>query len=128
MVSCLWMVIVVLCSSNIGCEWCTQMFFFFFFNDTATTEIYTLSLHDALPISQCKPLGPNKLIRISSFPNLYQGVIDNSNTRYWLFLLFTETSSYNCYQIYVYSILKTCSHEHILDIFVYLSAVTALEL
>src|SRR5258705_12577981 len=24
--------------------------FFFFFNDTATTEIYTLSLHDALPI------------------------------------------------------------------------------
>src|SRR2546421_9419504 len=29
--------------------------FFFFFNDTATTEIYTLSLHDALPI--CVALG-----------------------------------------------------------------------
>src|SRR5256885_8320207 len=28
-----------------------NLFFFFFFNDTATTEIYTLSLHDALPIS-----------------------------------------------------------------------------
>src|SRR2546430_17198605 len=27
-----------------------QLFLFFFFNDTATTEIYTLSLHDALPI------------------------------------------------------------------------------
>src|SRR6266511_6318653 len=27
------------------------LYFFFFFNDTATTEIYTLSLHDALPIS-----------------------------------------------------------------------------
>src|SRR3989454_3054977 len=27
-----------------------SLFFFFFFNDTATTEIYTLSLHDALPI------------------------------------------------------------------------------
>src|SRR3712207_7646029 len=27
---------------------------FFFFNDTATTEIYTLSLHDALPISGCR--------------------------------------------------------------------------
>src|SRR2546422_4219621 len=27
-----------------------SMFLFFFFNDTATTEIYTLSLHDALPI------------------------------------------------------------------------------
>src|SRR5260370_831320 len=28
----------------------THYLFFFFFNDTATTEIYTLSLHDALPI------------------------------------------------------------------------------
>src|SRR5688572_31040606 len=33
---------MLLCSSYI--------YFFFFFNDTATTEIYTLSLHDALPI------------------------------------------------------------------------------
>ena len=31
-------------------------FVFFFFNDTATTEIYTLSLHDALPISQKRVL------------------------------------------------------------------------
>src|SRR2546422_11595761 len=30
----------------------SSLFFFFFFNDTATTEIYTLSLHDALPISE----------------------------------------------------------------------------
>src|SRR5258708_12644917 len=30
-----------------------RAFFFFFFNDTATTEIYTLSLHDALPICRC---------------------------------------------------------------------------
>src|SRR2546427_11870465 len=30
-------------------------FYFFFFNDTATTEIYTLSLHDALPIWQVAP-------------------------------------------------------------------------
>src|SRR6266498_5925350 len=30
-------------------------FFFFFFNDTATTEIYTLSLHDALPIAAPTP-------------------------------------------------------------------------
>src|SRR5215475_16218848 len=29
----------------------SMLLFFFFFNDTATTEIYTLSLHDALPIS-----------------------------------------------------------------------------
>src|SRR6516164_8755847 len=32
-------------------------FFFFFFNDTATTEIYTLSLHDALPIFPGPPQG-----------------------------------------------------------------------
>src|SRR6478609_12095537 len=32
------------------------LFFFFFFNDTATTEIYTLSLHDALPISGHRPV------------------------------------------------------------------------
>src|SRR5256884_9778893 len=31
--------------------------FFFFFNDTATTEIYTLSLHDALPIYLCQRAG-----------------------------------------------------------------------
>src|SRR5256885_16774621 len=33
---------------------CTRVFFFF--NDTATTEIYTLSLHDALPISSVPDL------------------------------------------------------------------------
>src|SRR3712207_9194467 len=34
------------------CEWycVSRSYGFFFFNDTATTEIYTLSLHDALPI------------------------------------------------------------------------------
>src|SRR2546425_13252701 len=34
------------------------LFTFFFFNDTATTEIYTLSLHDALPICRCVPWKP----------------------------------------------------------------------
>src|SRR5437764_8477064 len=33
-----------------SCFFSSFHFFFFFFNDTATTEIYTLSLHDALPI------------------------------------------------------------------------------
>src|SRR6266498_5562825 len=36
---------------SIHCFVDIYFFFFFFFNDTATTEIYTLSLHDALPIS-----------------------------------------------------------------------------
>src|SRR2546430_10139621 len=45
---------------------------FFFFNDTATTEIYTLSLHDALPIwvrqdprTQHHPAGPPRHVRRS---------------------------------------------------------------
>src|SRR2546429_2420238 len=46
------------------------LFFFFFFNDTATTEIYTLSLHDALPIwrlgrarpGDFKPGSPNPVL------------------------------------------------------------------
>src|SRR5260221_4387423 len=36
-------------------------FIFFFFNDTATTEIYTLSLHDALPISPAAGVPPRLL-------------------------------------------------------------------
>src|SRR5208283_3377189 len=40
----------------IGGDICVILFFFsFFFNDTATTEIYTLSLHDALPIPLDRP-------------------------------------------------------------------------
>src|SRR5947209_20203029 len=34
-----------------SCTLLILVFYYFFFNDTATTEIYTLSLHDALPIS-----------------------------------------------------------------------------
>src|SRR3712207_7512036 len=36
----------------------------FFFNDTATTEIYTLSLHDALPISWYRGLGIATLVGV----------------------------------------------------------------
>src|SRR2546422_11555200 len=38
----------------------TLFYFFFFFNDTATTEIYTLSLHDALPIFTRFPSSPSR--------------------------------------------------------------------
>src|SRR2546429_5909829 len=52
-------------------------FLFFFFNDTATTEIYTLSLHDALPISSTgvskKVSTPsrNGKVQVGSEPGLY---------------------------------------------------------
>src|SRR5438309_11977599 len=52
---CLHMIVLYSCTSFISAiVFCYPLFFFiffFFFNDTATTEIYTLSLHDALPIS-----------------------------------------------------------------------------
>src|SRR5438132_10995200 len=40
---------------------------FFFFNDTATTEIYTLSLHDALPISYNKSVADSQPARFALF-------------------------------------------------------------
>src|SRR2546427_10171611 len=44
-------------------------FFFFFFNDTATTEIYTLSLHDALPIfSSAFPSMPDRSLERETAP------------------------------------------------------------
>src|SRR2546425_9578916 len=49
------------------------LLYFFFFNDTATTEIYTLSLHDALPISKSTmaspPSTPIGIVAINA-PNL----------------------------------------------------------
>src|SRR5882724_9789328 len=44
------------------------LFFFFFFNDTATTEIYTLSLHDALPISNTPEPRPCSGLAMSALP------------------------------------------------------------
>src|SRR2546421_6416344 len=72
----------------------SRCFFFFFFNDTATTEIYTLSLHDALPIcAQCStkvslmnPRGPSSPASRSCTlqPSLTHGTIregDRKSTR-----------------------------------------------
>src|SRR5438874_13841436 len=50
-------------SSSILCLTCFScLFLFFFFNDTATTEIYTLSLHDALPISLVARVAPPQIL------------------------------------------------------------------
>src|SRR2546427_6110699 len=43
---------------------------FFFFNDTATTEIYTLSLHDALPIWRSYRLCASDSVVLAEKPNL----------------------------------------------------------
>src|SRR2546430_13191006 len=46
--------------------------FFFFFNDTATTEIYTLSLHDPLPISTCRASSPGATTSPSRFSRSFR--------------------------------------------------------
>src|SRR5256885_16712376 len=58
----------------------TRLFRFFFFNDTATTEIYTLSLHDALPISAgCRSHGADSpSMPVSSTSAMYG---DRKSTR-----------------------------------------------
>src|SRR5258708_7075144 len=54
----------------------SYIYLFFFFNDTATTEIYTLSLHDALPISlPIKKYGLEKINQIR---------IINTNVQFFL--------------------------------------------
>src|SRR2546422_11367885 len=55
------------------------LFFFFFFNDTATTEIYTLSLHDALPISAMA--FPRATYTPSSLRTPTRNPTDNRNSR-----------------------------------------------
>src|SRR5258708_28862770 len=60
---------------------------FFFFNDTATTEIYTLSLHDALPISET----------VQVFP-----VTPNANLDSWLSKSYSLSALAACYAIFAW--------------------------
>src|SRR5688572_33481780 len=59
--------------------------YFFFFNDTATTEIYTLSLHDALPICPYPMLGFETVLFSLFLPsinhNLHAGIISRMRDR-----------------------------------------------
>src|SRR5436189_5726236 len=59
-----------------------RFLFFFFFNDTATTEIYTLSLHDALPIYRHAPgaLPPGRLPGDDSGPATSPGSRSEEHT------------------------------------------------
>src|SRR5256885_12289430 len=57
------------------------MCFFFFFNDTATTEIYTLSLHDALPICAAPAAGARAGTGLRRFPSIRPAAGDRKSTR-----------------------------------------------
>src|SRR5215467_15581513 len=86
-------------------------FFFFFFNDTATTEIYTLSLHDALPIwTPRNAVGPTCTPPAESPSRIWVAIPDRKSTRlnsshlvisYAVFCLKKKKK-----QIYVYFFLK----------------------
>src|SRR5260221_8178075 len=100
------------------------IFLFFFFNDTATTEIYTLSLHDALPISftgidlgqDCLALlfsemgeeGHERVFRGTPIHTLHKIFLDRKSTRlnsshtvisYAVFCLKKKTTAYHFVQI-----------------------------
>src|SRR3989449_5200055 len=53
----------------------------FFFNDTATTEIYTLSLHDALPISGCVGVEDQLVVALGADALDHAGDADRKSTR-----------------------------------------------
>src|SRR5215216_4280395 len=59
----------------------TCVFFFFFFNDTATTEIYTLSLHDALPICTQRDEHGQRVARRRCRPDVPANGSDRKSTR-----------------------------------------------
>src|SRR6266498_3263303 len=73
---------------SIGTEWrsilgVTSLFILFFFNDTATTEIYTLSLHDALPVCRRPPAWHTAVHSSSSAsaaPSLAANAANNART------------------------------------------------
>src|SRR2546428_9981647 len=59
------------------------MFCLFFFNDTATTEIYTLSLHDALPIFQTNGVNSGTDSPLTYWFSTGSGQRHNSRCRYY---------------------------------------------
>src|SRR5437764_11566825 len=74
------------------------LFFLFFFNDTATTEIYTLSLHDALPISlHARPSGRG-LPALRHPDDRQGGIRDRKSTRL--------NSSHRCISYAVFCLKK----------------------
>src|SRR5438309_10723677 len=68
-------------SAIFSCIYGFLLIVFFFFNDTATTEIYTLSLHDALPI--CARPAPDALQDVLRLPDGLRGAAqqDRKSTR-----------------------------------------------
>src|SRR5258705_10067950 len=84
----------------------SPFFFFFFFNDTATTEIYTLSLHDALPI--CPAVGW-RLLRIPSAVPQRLGCVGRGRVRQ-----VPDQRSW-CWAVWRIQLRRTDPHMHAVD-------------
>src|SRR3712207_7332031 len=69
-----------------------QICMFFFFNDTATTEIYTLSLHDALPISSLVARR-SSLGRAAAYAVLALGAIGAGFPFFWMLMTSLDRKS-----------------------------------
>src|SRR5687768_18356681 len=86
----------------------SKMLFFFFFNNTATTEIYTLSLHDALPISWWRTnLHPEDEARVLE---TIDNILETSGT-FWKDRKSTRLNSSHGYISYAVFCLKKKKNE-----------------
>src|SRR6185369_18078471 len=94
-------------------------FFFFFFNDTATTEIYTLSLHDALPTWRSRSDSAGRLVRRASSTCVASGARSEEPTselqphlnlvcRLRLEKKKQASLSYKTLRIFGYGVTQTC--------------------
>src|SRR2546429_4513237 len=88
--------------------------FFFFFNDTATTEIYTLSLHDALPISCISGGVPISRYIRAQVTSTNAGGRDRKSTR------LNSSHGYISYAVFCLKKKKQLHHAYILVIRLYL--------
>src|SRR3712207_8566491 len=84
---------------------------FFFFNDTATTEIYTLSLHDALPISITTEVG-RRIVSTPEHTHFAGYRLGLTPQLYFTYLMHREGVGYRLGTTQVYTREQTRSEEH----------------
>src|SRR2546429_4350038 len=84
-----------------------RLYYFFFFNDTATTEIYTLSLHDALPIYQLPVVLAGMLDEfVGQIPQPHMQLVDRKSTR------LNSSHGYISYAVFCLKKKKTSTRHH----------------
>src|SRR2546430_2226803 len=84
------------------------LFFFFFFNDTATTEIYTLSLHDALPISAVGPRleAPDTALEIDASGGIVMPGMIDTHRHMWQTAMRAYGADWTLTQYFIWNYLE----------------------